>query len=211
MTDRIISYLYSLPVVLIAIVLHECAHGWMSYKLGDPTPKNTGRLSLNPLKHLDPVGAICLLVFHFGWAKPVQVNPYYYKNRKKGLILVSLAGPVTNFIMAFIFTLLFGVIFKFDLYTSTIGDIIYNICQYGIVINIGLGLFNLIPLPPLDGSKVAMSLSKNVAKFFYKYQQYSQIILVLLLVSDVLTKPLSALNSWIVNGMITVVSFILQI
>lgn len=208
---RLQAMLYVAPVVLIAIIVHECAHGWMSYKLGDPTPKETGRLSLNPLKHLDLVGTLCLLVFHFGWAKPVQINPGYYKNKRKGLIAVSLAGPVSNFIMAFIFMFLFGLIYKYELYASTIGNIAFNLCEYAVIINIGLGLFNLIPLPPLDGSKVVMALSKKIAAFFYKYQQYSRIILVALLVSDVLTTPLNYLNSWIIDGMLFVVRLVLKI
>ncbi|WP_346892816.1 site-2 protease family protein [Clostridium sp. UBA871] len=94
--------IYLIPAILIAVSLHEFAHGYVSYKLGDPTPKVTGRLSLNPLAHLDPVGTLCLLFFRFGWAKPVQVNPYYYKDKRKGMALVGLAGPMMNFLIALI-------------------------------------------------------------------------------------------------------------
>ena len=95
--NKLIELLYTIPAVVIAISLHEAAHGLMSYKLGDPTPQKDGRLSLNPLKHFDPMGTLCLIFFHFGWAKPVQVNPRYYKNKKMGMVLVSLAGPLMNF------------------------------------------------------------------------------------------------------------------
>lgn len=205
------SMLYVAPVVLIAIVVHECAHGWMSDKLGDPTPKASGRLSLNPLKHLDLVGTLCLLVFHFGWAKPVPINPGYYKDKKKGLIAVSLAGPVSNFIMAFIFVFLYGLLFKYELYATTVGAIAYELFLYGIIINIGLGLFNLIPLPPLDGSKVVMALSSKIGRLYSEYQQIIRIALVVLLVTGILSKPLSYLNNLIVNGMLSVVSVVLQI
>lgn len=102
--------LYVAPVMLLAIIVHECAHGWVSDKLGDPTPRMSGRLTLNPLKHLDPMGTLCLLVFHMGWANPVPINPYYYKDRKKGLILVSLAGPIANMLLACISILLEGLL-----------------------------------------------------------------------------------------------------
>ena len=102
MFGNLIEYLYIVPAALIAIMLHEIAHGLVSYWLGDPTPKRQGRLSLNPLKHLDPVGTICLILFHVGWAKPVVVNPDYYKKRKLGMALVALAGPLTNFIVAIV-------------------------------------------------------------------------------------------------------------
>lgn len=96
--EDILDYLYIIPAALIAIILHELAHGLVSSWLGDPTPRETGRLTLNPLKHLDPIGALCLVFFHFGWAKPVVINPSYYKNKKIGMTLVALAGPIMNFI-----------------------------------------------------------------------------------------------------------------
>ena len=96
------GYLLTALVALLAIVCHECAHGWVSYKLGDPTAKNAGRLTLNPLKHIDPIGILCMVLFRVGWAKPVPINPYHYRDRKKGIIYVSIAGPATNFILAFI-------------------------------------------------------------------------------------------------------------
>ncbi|MDF2674191.1 MAG: peptidase [Clostridiales bacterium] len=117
--------LYSIPAVLIAISMHEFAHGYVSYRLGDPTPKQKGRLSLNPFAHLDLVGTLCLLFFHFGWAKPVLVNPYYYKERKKGMVIVALAGPTMNFCIAFLSTFFMGMIFKI---TGGYAALLFSIC-----------------------------------------------------------------------------------
>lgn len=111
-TNLIPILVYTVPAVLIAISLHEFAHGWASWKLGDPTPRATGRLSLNPLRHLDPIGTLCLLVFHFGWAKPVMVDPRYYKNRKRGMVLTALAGPGMNFLISLVCTLGMGLILR---------------------------------------------------------------------------------------------------
>ena len=154
MFGNLIEYLYIVPAALIAIMLHEIAHGLVSYWLGDPTPKRQGRLSLNPLKHLDPVGTICLILFHVGWAKPVVVNPDYYKKRKLGMALVALAGPLTNFIVAIVSMIIIGFILKFANSSLAIFDIINTFLLILAIINIGLGVFNLIPIPPLDGSKI---------------------------------------------------------
>jgi len=132
------SLLFTAPVVLLAIVCHECAHGWVSYKLGDPTAKNAGRLTLNPLMHLDPLGALCMLFFHVGWANPVPINPWYYKDRKKGIIYVSLAGPVANFIIAFISLFIEGLLMRFGSDTSTLIWILCQLCYYSAVVNVGL-------------------------------------------------------------------------
>lgn len=182
MFGNLIEYLYIVPAALIAIMLHEIAHGLVSYWLGDPTPKRQGRLSLNPLKHLDPVGTICLILFHVGWAKPVVVNPDYYKKRKLGMALVALAGPLTNFIVAIVSMIIIGFILKFANSSLTIFDIINTFLLILAIINIGLGVFNLIPIPPLDGSKILGSFLKGqVYEQYMKYQQYGFIILALLL------------------------------
>lgn len=182
MFENLIEYLYIVPAALIAIMLHEIAHGLVSYWLGDPTPKRQGRLSLNPLKHLDPVGTICLILFHVGWAKPVVVNPDYYKKRKLGMALVALAGPLTNFIVAIVSMIIIGFILKFANSSLAIFDIINTFLLILAIINIGLGVFNLIPIPPLDGSKILGSFLKGqVYEQYMKYQQYGFIILALLL------------------------------
>lgn len=182
MFGNLIDYLYIIPAALIAIMLHEIAHGLVSYWLGDPTPKRQGRLSFNPLKHLDPVGTICLILFHVGWAKPVVVNPDYYKKRRLGMALVALAGPLTNFLVAIISMFIMGFILKFANYSLPIFLVINNFLLILAIINIGLGIFNLIPIPPLDGSKILGSFLKGqVYEQYMKYQQYGFIILAVIL------------------------------
>jgi Zn-dependent protease len=205
------ALLFTAPVVLLAIICHECAHGWVSYKLGDPTAKQAGRLTLNPLKHLDILGTICMLFFHVGWAKPVPINPLYYKDRKKGIIYVSIAGPLTNFILAFISLMIEGVLFKFGSDSSVAVWIFCQLCYYSAVVNIGLGLFNLIPIPPLDGSKIVGELSYWAAEKYYRYERYWRIILFILVFTGILSKPLSILNETVLNLMWSVVKFVIRL
>lgn len=187
--DELRQICFSLPGTLAAICIHEMSHGLMSYALGDPTPKREGRISLNPLRHLDPMGVICLVVLHFGWAKPVRIAPQYYKNRKLGIILVSLAGPVSNFILAFVSLILYGLAIV-RLGDSEAGYFLQVILWYSAVINVGLGTFNLIPIPPLDGSHVAEELFPPLGRFFAGKRNVMPVILVALLMTGLLTGPL---------------------
>ena len=196
--------LYTIPAILIAITAHEFAHGYVSYRLGDPTPKREGRLTLNPFAHLDFWGTICLLLFRMGWAKPVRINTAYYKNRKKGIILVSLAGPCMNYLVGFLGMLLYGVFYQN-------GSSIMLWFYYLAVINIGLGTFNLIPLPPLDGSNVLQGLIPGARRFFAKIRRYAPLILVLCLVTGLLWTPINYVNTGILNGMWSLVRRILRI
>ena len=209
--ETIKNLIYILPAVLIALIGHEVAHGYVSYKLGDPTPKQEGRLSLNPLKHLDPIGTLCLIFFRFGWAKPVQVNPYYYKHKKRGMAMVALAGPVTNMVIAFISFIFMGLIIKMT--GGQGGDVavfFFNFLSYLVSINLGLGVFNLIPFPPLDGSKILGAVLPE-DKYFkvMQYEKYGYFILLALLYFNVLNRPLSFITGSIFNGMWTVVSILL--
>ncbi|MFH0915025.1 MAG: site-2 protease family protein [bacterium] len=152
--DRWANLLILIPVLLISMMMHELAHGWIAYRLGDPTAKNRGRLSINPLKHLDPIGTAMFVItylfsgFVFGWAKPIPVSPYYFKNRQRGMAIVGAAGPITNFILAVIFVLVLNWIAP-----PTDGRV-FTILFLLFQVNLVLGLFNLIPIPPLDGSRV---------------------------------------------------------
>ena len=213
MNGLVEQLIYSVPAVLIAICLHEYAHGLVSYLCGDPTPKRGGRLSLNPLHHLDPVGTLCLIFFHFGWAKPVMVNPNYYKKRKLGMVLVAIAGPLTNFIIAFLSMLGMGIILKqTGGYAGDVTVYIFTFLNYLAIINIGLGSFNLIPFPPLDGSKIVGALLPEDKYFgFMRYERYGQGILMLLLVTNILDKPLDFIHSGITNGIWHMVGGILGI
>lgn len=198
--------IYTVPVMLIAITVHEFAHGWVSYKLGDPTPRYEGRLSLNPLRHLDPIGTLCLLFFHMGWAKPVRINTAYYRNKQKGIIWVSLAGPMANFLTAFVSLLLCGVLMRFGSLGSGIVSACATLCYYSAVVNIGLGVFNLIPIPPLDGSNVVEQMYPGTFYFYQKIRPYSTLILLVLLVTGVLSRPLSTANNGIFAAMWNIVS-----
>lgn len=211
--DFIYELIYTIPAVLIAISMHEFAHGYMSYRLGDPTPKQTGRLSLNPFAHLDLVGTLCLIIFHFGWAKPVQVNPYYYKERKKGMIATALAGPIMNFCIAFLSIFFMGMIIKLTGgHAGSILKFIFNFLNYLYIINVGLGVFNLIPIPPLDGSKVVGAILPEDKYFRYmQYERYGAIILMAALYMGVLDGPLSIVRGSLHYAMNTIVSFIFRL
>ncbi len=206
---RIQSLLLTAPVMLLAIVCHECAHGLVSDRLGDPTPRASGRLTLNPLRHLDPVGTICLLFFHFGWAKAVPINPSYYRNRRTGLIQVSLAGPAANAIVAFLSLLVEGLLLRFANPQSDLILLLCQLCSYSAMLNIGLGLFNLIPIPPLDGSNVAAMLSPAIARFYNRFSRYWRLFLLLCLFTGILSRPLSFLNNAIMDGLWAVIRLIL--
>lgn len=211
-SSTISNLIYTIPAVLIAIVLHEWAHGFISYKLGDPSPKAEGRLSLNPLKHLDPVGTLCLLFFRFGWAKPVQVNPNYYKDRKMGMMWTALAGPIMNFIISFLTILIVIIILKLfpNFILTDLGYYIYNVLLITSFLSISLGVFNLIPIPPLDGSKILFAILPEDMYFAYmKYERYGMILLVILLYSGIFSMILSPLTTGIYNGMITLLSNLL--
>ena len=157
---ELMALLLTLPAVIIAITFHEYAHAFAADKLGDDTPRMQGRLNLNPMSHIDPAGFILLMFAGFGWGKPVQINPRNFNRNirmDKGEAIVSLAGPLMNFILAIISAFVLGAIYMFStvsFITSTVGSIVYILLQQILAINIGLGVFNLIPLPPLDGSKI---------------------------------------------------------
>ena len=207
---QLVGLLLSAPGVLIAITFHEFAHGYAAYKLGDNTAKNQGRLSLNPFAHLDPIGTLMLLVAGFGWGKPVEVNPRNYTRKmsmEKGEAIVSLAGPLMNFILAIIFTLIYCAIYKFasaSFMLSTVGGIIMLLISYTISINIGLGVFNLIPLPPLDGSKIIMPFLPYKAKeFFINNEQIFYIIFILLWITGLAGTIITPVISWVSKGILS--------
>ncbi len=197
-------------VVLIAMTFHEVAHGYAAYKLGDPTAKSMGRLSWNPLRHIDPIGAICMLLFRVGWAKPVMVNPYYFKKPKRDLAIVSLAGPVANFILAFLGVLVLQLLARFlppmpVWFVNLLGSFL----QTFIVLNIGLGVFNLVPIPPLDGSKIFLSfLPDRLYNDIMRHEQLGWIVLMVALVLGVLDTPINIVVNGVINGMFWLVSWI---
>lgn len=181
--------LYYLPALLIALSVHEAAHAYTAYKLGDKSQKAMGRLSLSPLAHIDPIGFIFMLVFKFGWGKPVVMDDRNFKNRRKGVMLVALAGPVSNILLAFVFTIILKLLDVFGvlalMINSNVGGILYIMLMYMIGFNVMFGVFNLIPLPPFDGAKVlTYFLPLKGKKFMDWLEQYSVWILVILMVTD---------------------------
>ncbi|MCD6101787.1 MAG: site-2 protease family protein [Candidatus Cloacimonetes bacterium] len=179
--NQITQFFILIFPILYALTVHEFSHGYVAYRLGDDTAKRAGRLTLNPLKHLDPLGTIMLFIAHIGWARPVPINPYNFKNIKKDTAYVALAGPVANFISAIIFSLIFNFFNAHTLASSQ--NIFMVIIFYTIFINIALGLFNLIPFPPLDGSKVLGAFLSDEAYFRYqRFERKGVLILVIIII-----------------------------
>lgn len=196
----IVSLLIRAVVILLAISMHETAHGFVAYKLGDPTAKSMGRLSLNPLKHLDPVGALCMLFFGFGWAKPVMINPYYFKNQKRDTALTALGGPVMNFLLAFLGIVVFKILIVTNVPVNAFTRFIASFLNSFIALNVGLGSFNLIPIPPLDGAKIFLSLLPNrLYADIMRYERLGWIILVFALGTNVLTPVMYTIQNVIIR------------
>lgn len=192
--------IWAIPGLLVAITVHEYAHGRMAYQLGDPTAAHAGRLTLNPLSHLDPLGALMFWIFRFGWAKPVPVNPAYFADPRRGILLVSAAGPAANFITAFALVLVMTA-----LPLGMLGDAVGRILLLGVWYNIFLGLFNLIPIPPLDGSKILESLlPRSFSPVMVQLNAYGWIILILLIYLGAFGRVLMPLANGIFSSMATV-------
>ena len=211
-TQRIIEILITLPVILISLSVHELCHGYAAYKLGDPTAKAMGRLSLNPLRHIDPFGFIALLLFRVGWAKPVVIDSRYFKKPKRDMAICSLAGPLSNFLLAFLFSFLYVFLVFFG-YTnqisfqtpSTYFGVLCMMAGYMVTINLGFGVFNLIPVPPLDGSKILYAFLPNrIIYKFLPYEKYFQLVLLLLLWTGLLSGPIHTVVSYFYESFINI-------
>lgn len=212
----LLGTLMMLPGLILALTFHEYAHAKMADRLGDPTPEGQGRLTLNPMAHMDPAGTICLLFAGFGWGKPVQVNPSYFRNPVRDNMLVALAGPVMNFILAFILFIILAIIslvtpaLQLMLTSSTsMWTIIYEIVFYAALLNVSLGVFNLIPVPPLDGSKIfAYFLKGKAREFLYTLEQYSWLIIMILFITEIPSYIVTPLVGWISQGMLIVIGWV---
>ena len=213
---NITSYLFTIPCALIALTFHEFAHGYVAHLLGDHTAKNFGRLSLNPIKHLDLIGTLCMIFFHFGWAKPVPVNSRHFKNPKRDMALTAAAGPTMNFLLGFfalfIIRLIDFLFMKFPP-TTAIALNVYTAAAlfftYFHTLNISLGVFNLIPIPPFDGSRILFTFLPP--KFYFgimKYERYIMIGLLVLLWTGIISLPINTVVIWISTGMQHIVNLI---
>ena len=208
-TDILMRILSVLVIIFLILPLHECAHGFIAYKLGDPTAKNSGRLTLDPIPSIDPIGALGILLFGFGWAKPVLVNPNNFKNPKRDMAITALAGPVSNILAAIIGGLLFNTVLLFHSSIPTqVLQLITIFFQYYILINIGLAVFNLIPLPPLDGSRIiAAFMSDKTMYNYYKYQNIIMIAVFILIFTGILSIPLSLAQSFLYKFIMNITAF----
>ena len=218
-------YLIGLPIILLSLSFHEMCHGYISLKLGDPTARNLGRLTLNPVKHIDPIGFICMFLFHFGWANPVPINTRNFKNPRRDMALSALAGPVSNVVLAIIFAVALRIaiipvdsLFEQDIitiwqsvytgtaYTVSTGFAIVSILIYmlylGVSINLSYAIFNLIPVPPLDGSRIFYVMLPP--KWYFGVMKYERIIMLAMLALlwiGILDLPLSLAVNGIKTGL----------
>ncbi len=191
---------------LICITLHELSHGYVAYRLGDTTARDAGRLTLNPLKHIDIMGLLMMVVFKFGWAKPVPVNMRRFKNPKKGMALTALAGPVSNVIICAVFLFLYGLLF-YPLYYhgGTVGSYALDFFSTTAYLSLALAVFNIIPIPPLDGSKVLFSLVSDEAYYkLMRYERYGMVILLILVSAKVLGEPLAKVTEWLFDKLFVI-------
>ena len=193
----LLNMLMSVIPALICITLHELSHGFVAYKLGDDTAKRMGRLTLNPIKHIDILGLVMMVAFRFGWAKPVPVNMYKFRNPKRGMAITALAGPVSNLIIACVFLFIFGFAYvpliKAD---NAVSGAVYEMLYITAYLSLALAIFNVIPVPPLDGSKILFSLMSDEAyEKLMRYERYGMILLLILVATNLLGNPLQKVTS----------------
>lgn len=216
---EVIVYLFAMAFIIFCTMpIHEYAHALVATKLGDQTPRLSGRLTLNPAAHISPFGALMILLCGFGYAKPVNVNPRNFKDSKKGMALTAIAGPISNLIMALIFVLLCQIVFNIapqeitlmlhGIQNTFLGSI-YKFLLFAASVNVNLAVFNLLPIPPLDGSRILQLLIPN--KYYYtvmQYERYIVLVVFALLFSGVLSKPLSYLAIKVMNFFFMITGFI---
>lgn len=204
-------YLYQRAIAIVAALLcisfHEMSHGFVSYKLGDNTAKSMGRLTLNPLKHIDPVGFLAFVFVGFGWAKPVQIDPRNFKKPKRDMAISALAGPVSNFLMAVVFLFLLGLLYPL-LKNGTAGNVVLDILYITARFSVILGIFNLIPVPPLDGSKILFAAASDALYYkLMRYERYGFILLLLVIFINYRTGFLSVATDAVLNQLTHITQF----
>lgn len=212
----LLRMLSSVLIVLFCLTVHELSHGAAAYALGDPTAKNEGRLTLNPIKHIDPLGFLLMLTAHVGWAKPVPVDMRYFKRPKRDMALTALAGPASNLLLAWVFLLLSSGALRLMLaLPETSPDWLFSALYYlldfaatAATISVGLGVFNLFPIPPLDGSKILFSfLPDKIYHTILRYERYVMLLMLAVVWLGWLDKPLSFLIDHVINGLCAISFF----
>lgn len=193
--STLLQILVLAPPILLALTLHEFAHGYVAYRFGDPTASAAGRLTVNPIKHLDPLGTLAFFIIHIGWARPVPVNPVYFKNPKQDMLWVALAGPVTNLALAVASALLAKTVVIIGGFFPENGVVFFNLfilmemLKASVWINLVLCVFNFLPIPPLDGSRILTGLLPNeMARSYLKYEKYGFVLILILAFTGVLSK-----------------------
>lgn len=194
---------------LLCITLHELAHGWVACRLGDNTAKERGRLTLNPLRHIDPIGLVMMVALRFGWAKPVPVNMRNFKNPKSGMAITALAGPVCNLLLSAAMLLIYGFIFlPLSLVGGNFADFVLDTVSTASYISLALAVFNIIPIPPLDGSKVVFSLLSEESYYkLMRYERYGMYLLVALMVTGVMRAPLAGVTEFLYGKLFYIAQF----
>lgn len=238
---KILQIMTKVMVIFLVLPIHEYAHAWAAHKMGDDTAAYSGRLTLNPLAHIDIIGALCLLLTQFGWAKPVPINPLKFKKQRMGIALTAAAGPVSNLIVAFIATIIYRIVTSLSFFTDRIdilydkfynvdeyveeplmaSTLIYNaenasplflalyIIEFFIIVNIGLAIFNLIPIPPLDGSKIlSYFTSAKFDRWIYEHYMIVNIVFFGIIITGVLSRPISVVRNIFVDFFFLITGFI---
>ena len=202
LTDMLMSVIPA----LVCITLHELSHGFVAYRLGDPTAKEMGRLSLNPIKHIDIMGLIMMIVFRFGWAKPVPVDMRRFRNPKADMAICAAAGPLSNLLLTCLLLLIYGLVYLPLLeLEKTWADILLQTIATTSYLSLALAVFNILPISPLDGSKVLFSFLKPQQYYrLMRYERYGMIILLILMATDILGNPLSAVTGWLYDRLFVI-------
>jgi len=214
----VLQIITKILIIFLVLPIHECAHAWAAHKMGDETAAYSGRLTLNPLAHIDILGALCLLITGFGWAKPVPINPLKFKKQRFGIAITAAAGPLSNLAVSFIAMIIYRIVLSLPggsgYFLSSAGDItggfvILYILQFFILVNIGLAIFNLIPIPPLDGSKIiSYFTSAKLDRWIYEHQLIVKAVFFAVILTGILSKPLNIIGGYVYDLFWFITNFI---
>lgn len=214
----VLQIITKILIIFLVLPIHECAHAWAAHKMGDETAAYSGRLTLNPLAHIDILGALCLLITGFGWAKPVPINPLKFKKQRFGIAITAAAGPLSNLAVSFIAMIIYRIVLSLPggsgYFLSSAGDItggfvILYVLQFFILVNIGLAIFNLIPIPPLDGSKIiSYFTSAKLDRWIYEHQLIVNAVFFAVIITGILSKPLNIIGGYVYDLFWFITNFI---